>query len=342
VNPLLYDTLLSQEEFDSYKQIKCFLRHIGFPYVENGHQGIAWDERLDERIAFFTKNNPEWVYALLARINRMVRRASPMDTDPTYNPEIYIAGDSFTEPRGDKTGDELALWFSRRLISARYVAPANGIVLLKDFYAEMQRRLTPELVDRYATKLDVAIYMAHMFPDGNTRTTRVVSDLLRFGRVIPKHMIDEIYPQLSSIVLKLAVFNVIRAALATCAQKDVPEIATIDDLHAHLRLDPKYTLGMTRGLAMTLQFVALMKARPELTWAEIRAGRGVPVLLVTPGGARVGNIPLALEVLGEEPIYHGLQRAVFDEAQRIIDARFDMNTIVTDLCRDLTALGEEC
>jgi hypothetical protein len=324
--------------FDSaevQKQLAAYVTHIGFmtpadvavPAFEKG-------------AAFLKKLSPDAFLTLLSTINKFARQLSRPETPATDADYIFIESPDFKEEPTSLPDVEKAMWYARRRLSALYRAPHNAQQLMKDFFVDFKNKLDGGDSDKLALSMRVAVYLAHLFRDGNTRTTRIINEVLRTGTVDIDAR-DDVFAHVSSTVLKIALFRLVQKTLAMCVQTDKPTIDTFSDIETTLRLNPAHTLGTTQGLAMPLQVLVMMRVFPELSCKQITEHCvGIKKRNITPDIA-VPDIPFTLELLEASDDYYALQDELFWEAQRVIDEHEGEYTLES-FCAELRAVGGQC
>ena len=309
----------SNETEDAYKQLNIFLRHIGFP-ISDSHTSL--DPQLPEdavaRIEFLQQLQPDHFFTLISHINKIIRRLTPEERQTEYVPNIYVE-DTFFREDNPAEGEELAIWRQKDKLSAQYIPPHRGMALLAELVTHVQKETQVQNLERQTTKLRVGIYLAHLFKDGNTRTARITSDIILNGHIEETALADRGYPLLSTAVLKVALFNVLSKEILLCQQPDLPKISNLDDLETKLRPSPKHVLDTRTGLAMPLQFIAVLKSNPNITYKDIRDNCiGIGKLKITEN-TESANILGSLEATGEIDTYYNLQDKVFWKAQDVLD-----------------------
>jgi len=317
------------------QQLTSYLRHIGFITPAD-----ASSSNFERGAAFLKKLSPEAFLNLLSTINKFARHISQPETPAADADYIFIESRDFKEEPVFLSDTEKTFWYARRRLSALYRAPHNAQQLMKDFFVDFKNKLDGGDSDKLALSMRVAVCLAHLFRDGNTRTTRIINEVLRTGTVDIDAR-DDVFAHVSSTVLKIALFRLVQKTLAMCVQTDKPTIDTFLDIETTLRLNPAHTLDTTQGLAMPLQVLVMMRMFPELSCRQITEHcAGIKKRNITPGIA-VPDIPFTLELLETSDDYYALQDELFWEAQRVIDEHAGEYTLES-FCAELRAVGGQC
>ena len=91
----------------------------------------------------------------------------------------------FSRWRRDSKADKSKVAFGLAGDFVEVDPPDDAHIHFKEFFHRMKRRITTATKDRWAVKLYFAIVFAHMFPDGNGRTSRNAYFILRSNSGLP-------------------------------------------------------------------------------------------------------------------------------------------------------------
>lgn len=137
---------------DAHLKIKALLERTGL-----------MEKDTQERINSLKEIDFNQFFSLLKHLNGMLRNidSNRRNSDDTANTVIL--------------GKDMSI--------VEYIAPSSGIIYMNDFFDLMQKNISVENIDEYAIRLEYAIVFAHLFEDGNGRTSRYAKRLLKRGEM---------------------------------------------------------------------------------------------------------------------------------------------------------------
>jgi len=279
---------LSEERRVAHNHLKTFLECTGFTSLLE-----------PERIEYVRSLSVPKFNSLITRINGMLRKMPPKARGNDYMTGLRItsAEDPFN-------------------IIVDYIPPKNGWQLLDDFFVQMQTDISDKNLEKYATKLKYAIAFAHVFADGNGRTSRYLQRLLSEGSVNIKDAYSTSYTRIGpSEANKLANLEILREQLPERFRVGLIRLDSPENL-----LDFAYAISSMEtdyGYAAPLRVLALVKTNPEVE----------PYKLLTDNKVfqRTQGNPAMRKTYNH--FYVELQDKLFWKVQELIDKEQDIRNI---------------